>query len=68
MSAYAPSPTTVQIVNGVAYVIAIGIILVAVVLLRLALRYLFVTIPQRRRAAKGLPPRTPRRYTIGGPR
>ena len=68
MSTYTPSPTTVQIVNVVAYVIAIGIILVIAVLLRLVLRHLFVTLPQRRREAAGKPARKPRDRTIGGSR
>jgi hypothetical protein len=68
MNTYTPSPTTVDIVNVVAYVIAIGIIIVAVVLARLVLRHLFVTLPQRRREAAGKPARKPRDRTIGGSR
>lgn len=52
MSTYTPSPLTVEIVNVAAYVIAIGIILVAAVVLRLLLRYVFVTLPARRRERK----------------
>lgn len=68
MSTYTPSPLTVHIVNVAAYVIAIAIVLAVAVLLRLVLRHLFVTLPQRRREAAGRPARKPRDRTIGGSR
>jgi hypothetical protein len=53
----------VELVNLLAIVIVTAVAGAVLV----GLRHVFVVLPRRRRAAKGLPPRTPRRYT-GGPR
>lgn len=53
-----------ELVNLVAILAGLAVLVVVAGLVH----HVLVTIPRRRRAAKGLPPRKPRSRTIGGGR